>query len=183
MWSIAYVAAIAASDALLVTAYTEAGRQSEVGETSRLYAAAAYSLLRQNFTAEAFLVLEQGKTRLLSEALALGDADLLTLPEGQRQAMNAARQTMRELEAEMRLPANTPARRSDRKVVEALRQARTDLQKLIETIRTTHSDFMPSGLDLPNLLRLIPLGGAMVAPLVTSEGGAVGCRNSPLYSS
>jgi CHAT domain-containing protein len=32
---------------------------------------------------------------------------------------------------------------------------------------------MPTGLDLPDLLRLIPPGGALVAPLVTSQGGAV----------
>jgi len=170
----AYAAAIAAGSALLATAYTEIGRRAEVGETAQMYVAASYSLLRLKRAAEAWITLEQGKTRLLAEALALGDADLATLPEDQRQAMHAARQTMRELEADMRLPANTPARRSDREIAEALRQARIDLQKLIETIRTTRPDFMPTGLDnLPDLLRLIPLGGALVAPMVTSQGGAV----------
>jgi len=133
----------------------------------------AYSLLRLKRPTEALVRLEHGKTRLLAEALALGDVDLATLPEGQRQAMHAGRQAVTELEAEMRLPANTPARRSDRALAEALHKARTELQKLIETIRTKRPDFMPTGLDLPNLLRLIPSGGALVAPLVTSQGGAV----------
>ena len=175
-WAVAhkaYAAAIAVGDVLLTTAYTEVGRRAEVGETDRLHAAAAYSLLRLERAEEALLALEQGKTRLLAEALALGNADLNALPEDQRQVMHAARQTVRELEAEMRLPANTPARRGDRILAEALYQTRTALQKLIETIRTTRPDFMPTGLDLPNLLRLIPLGGVLVSPLVTTQGGAV----------
>jgi CHAT domain-containing protein/tetratricopeptide (TPR) repeat protein len=174
-WAAAYPAyadAIEAGSAVLAMAYTEIGRQAEVGETARLHAAAAYCLLSLKRPAEAFVALEHGKTRLLAEALALGEADLASLPENQRQAMHAGRQGVRQLEAEMRLPANTPARRSDRAIAEALHQARAELQNLIATIRTRRPDFMPTGLNLPGLLRLLPPSGALVCPLATSQGGA-----------
>jgi CHAT domain-containing protein len=84
-----------------------------------------------------------------------------------------ARQEVRTLEAEMRLPPETPARRSDRALATALRQARTNLTHCIAAIRSEYPDFMPSGIDLPGLLAMIPIGGALVAPLFTSQGSAV----------
>jgi hypothetical protein len=87
--------------------------------------------------------------------------------------MQQARDTVRALEAEMRLPPDMPARRNDRTVAEALRQARADLIRLIETIRTEQPDFMPTGLDLVSFLELIPAGGVLVTPLFTSQGSAV----------
>ena len=73
----------------------------------------------------------------------------------------------------MRLPTDTPARRSDRDLAEALRQARANLDRRIASIRAERPEFMPTGLDLPGLLGLIPEGGALVAPLFTSKGSAV----------
>ncbi len=169
----AYARAIEAGQTLLAAAYTGAGRQAEVGETSRLYARAAYCLLQLDQPGQALHQLEQGKTRLLAEALALAEADLAMLSETQQQAVQAARERVRLLEAEMRLPPDTPARRDDRELAEALGQARADLNHLIETIRAEEPNFMPTGLDLPGILALIPAGGALVAPLVTSQGSAV----------
>ncbi len=40
-------------------------------------------------------------------------------------------------------------------------------------LRAEHVGFMPQGLTLSELLALIPTGGAMVAPLLTSQGSAV----------
>jgi CHAT domain-containing protein len=73
----------------------------------------------------------------------------------------------------MRLPPDTPARRSDAELGELLRQARADLKQVTEDIRAEHPDFMPSGPDLPDILTPIPPGGALVAPLVTSQGSMV----------
>jgi CHAT domain-containing protein len=84
-----------------------------------------------------------------------------------------ARQAVRELEAEMRLPVDTPARRGDRELADALNQARTYLDRLIERIRSEQPEFIPTGLDLPGLLGLIPDRGALVAPLFTAKGSAV----------
>jgi hypothetical protein len=164
---------LAAGNALLEMAYTELGRQETVGETRRAYAAAAYSLLRLRRAPEAFLLLDEGKTRLMAEALALGDLDLQSLSEDQREAIRAKRQTIRELEAEMRFSANTPDRHTDRLLAESLYQVRHELRRLIETIRGIRPDFMSTKVDLAHLLRLVPVGGALVAPLITSQGGAV----------
>jgi CHAT domain-containing protein len=164
--------AIEAGDALLAAAYTEAGRQAEVGETARLFAQAAYCQLQTGDPAGALLTLERGKTRLLAEALSLGDADLDILPDARQQAMRDARAAVRELEAEMRAPSDAPARRDDRELADLLRQARAALYELVEEIRAGHPDFMPTGLEVPGILELIPEGGALVAPVITSQGSA-----------
>jgi CHAT domain-containing protein/predicted LPLAT superfamily acyltransferase len=169
----AYLEAITAGDTLFVAAYTEEGRQAEIGETALLYARTAYCFLRLGQPAEALVRLEQGKTRLLAEALALSDADLTGLADAPRQAVLQARQEVYMLEAEMRLPPETPARRSDRALAAALQQERTALTHCIEAIRLAQPGFMPSGLDLPGFLAMIPPGGALVAPLFTSQGSAV----------
>ena len=169
----AFAAAIKAGADLLAAAYTEIGRRAEVGESARLYAEDAYALLRLERPGDGLVRLEQGKSRLLSEALALADLDLTMLAEVDQEAMRAARQAVRELEAEMRLATDMPARRSDPDLAEALQQARANLDRRIASIRAEQPEFMPTGLDLPGLLDLIPEGGALVAPLFTSKGSAV----------
>jgi CHAT domain-containing protein len=58
-------------------------------------------------------------------------------------------------------------------LAEALREARANLTHLIETIRAERPEFMPMGLDLPKMMALIPKDGALVAPLITSQGSVV----------
>jgi CHAT domain-containing protein len=168
----AFQTALEVGKALYQASSTEAGRRAELAETSRLYARAAYCLLQMGHPDQALLQLEQGKARLLAEALALGDSDLTRLPDSQRQDILEARRVVRELEAEMRLSPDTPARRSDRELAEELQHARATLNRFIEDIRSEHPDFMPTGLDLHGILEQIPQGGALIAPLVTSQGGA-----------
>jgi len=165
--------AIRAERLLLAEAYTEAGRQAEVARTAELYARAAYALLKLGRPAEALVQLEQGKTRLLSKALALDELDVSGLPETQQQRLHTLRQTIRALEAEMRLSPDTPSRRDERELAEALRRARGELTAAIESIRASHPDFMPEGLGLAEILTLIPKEAALVAPLATSQGCAV----------
>jgi tetratricopeptide (TPR) repeat protein len=167
-----YNGAIEAGNAVLAEAHTEVGRKAEVGETSMLYARSAYCLLKLEQIDKAILRLEEGKTRLLTEALALADADLNMLSITQKQAMSEVREAVRLLEAEMRLSSDAPGRRTDVELGELLREKRTSLKALVDTLRSEHPDFMPKGLDLPGILGLIPEGGALVAPLVTSMGSA-----------
>lgn len=61
---------------------------------------------------------------MLSQALALAEMDLSRLPSEQQQTLRSLRQQIRELEHEMRLPADTPARRDERTLAAALAQAR-----------------------------------------------------------
>ena len=168
-----YDGAIEAGNGVLAEAHTEIGRKSEVGETSKLYARSAYCLLKLEQVEKAVIRLEEGKTRLLTEALALADADLDLLSETQRQAMSEAREAVRLLEAEMRLSSDAPGRRTEVELGKLLRGKRLDLNGLVDSLRSEHPDFMPTGLDLPGILGLIPEGGALVAPLVTSKGSAV----------
>ncbi|MBW2690851.1 MAG: CHAT domain-containing protein, partial [Deltaproteobacteria bacterium] len=167
-----YDRAIDAGNTVLAEAHTEVGRKAEVWETSRLYARSAYCLLKLEQTDEAVLRLEEGKARLLTEALALADADLDMLSITQRQDMLEARETVRLLEAEMHLPSNAPGRRTEVELGEMLRKKRTCLNELVDSLRSEHPDFMPTGIDLRSIMGLIPEGGALVAPLVTSMGSA-----------
>jgi CHAT domain-containing protein/chaperonin cofactor prefoldin len=168
-----YDEAIKAGNILLAEAYTEAGRKSEVGETSRLYAEAAYCLLQLGHLGEALVRLDRGKACLLAEVLALANADVNRLPGRYRQAMLKGRQEIRELEAEMRSTSDTSSRRSDVELRDLLCQARMELNHIVESIRAEYPDFMPVDMDMASILALIPEGGVLVAPLVTSQGSAV----------
>ncbi len=169
----AYQAAIAAGDDLLKAAHTEAGKRAEVGETAQLYARAAYCLLQLGQPAEALLMHERGKTRLLAEALALAEANTsLLLPEE-----HAKRQALQEqvtaLQEEMALPLDNPRRRDNVILLSLLEAAWAELREYTATLQEKYPDFMPQGLDLPDLLVLVPEGGALVAPLITSQGSVV----------
>jgi len=169
----AYSAAIAAEAELSTRTHTETGHRDEVGGRSRAYVDAAYCAVRLGWPAVGLLRLEQGKTHLLRETLVLGEVELAALPEAEREAIAAARQAVHDLEAEMHLPPDTPARRSGRALAEALPQARAELDQLIESVHAARPEFMPSGLDLAGLLELTPAGGALVVPFFTSQGSAV----------
>ncbi len=169
----AYQEAIQAGKMLLRAAYTEPGRQAEVAMIGDIFARVAYALIKVGRTGEALSQLEQGKTRLLSQALSLNDIDATHLPRPQQDILQRLRQTLRALEIEMRLPSDTPARRNERELAQALDQVRIELNDTIALIRTTHSDFMPEGLSLPEILFLIPPHAALVASIFTSQGSAV----------
>ena len=169
----AFKEAIGADQVLLVGSYTETGRQAEVAQTAGLYADAAYALLKLDCAGEALAQLEQGKTRLLSQALALNEVDLSLLPAAQQDSLHHLRETLRALDTEMRLPTDTPARRNERALADLLSQTRTDLNEAIEAVRATHPEFMHEGLRLSEILALIPLGAVLVAPVVTSHGSAI----------
>ena len=175
-WSealVAYQESIRAEHVLLAAAYTQAGRWSETARTAGIYSLAAYALLRLGRVGEALVQLEQGKTRLLSKALALNEVDLSILPAAHQESLRNLRQAIRALEAEMRLPPDTPARRDDRTLAQALEQARAELNETIKTVRKAHLDFMPEGLELAEILALIPKDAALVVPVISSQGGAV----------
>jgi len=169
----AYTAAIAAEADLPAQAPAETGRRDAASSRSQTYIDAAYCAVRLGRPAAGLLRLEQGKTRLLRETLALSEVELAALPAADREAIAAARQAVHDLEAELHLAPDTPARRSDHTLTEALHRARAELDRLIETTHAARPEFIPTGLDLAGLLALIPKGGALVAPLSTAQGSAV----------
>jgi CHAT domain-containing protein len=146
-----------------------------VGETTQLFANVSYCILQSQQYGEALVMLERGKTRLLAEALALADLDVLSLPKQYHASLQAARQSVKALEAEMRLRTDIAGVVDPEgpSLAAQLQEKRAELTTLIETIRQDYPDFMPIGLDLPNILALIPPEGALAAPVFTPQGSAV----------
>jgi len=169
----AFVAAIEADRALINEAYTGFGRRSEVSQIGNVYSQDAYCLLRLGQLGEALVRLEQGKTRLLTESLAMDEVDLLSLPETQRQSIRTVRQSLHELESAARSSPRAAATANAIELAETLHRKREELSETIDAIRAEHPGFMPSGLDLPGLLALAPAGGALVMPMITAKGAAV----------
>lgn len=164
-----YTEAIKIGERLLATAYTEVGRKTEVSEIARVYAEAAYCFLQLEQPAEAFLYLERGKAHLLAEALELSEVIIARLPAAQQRNLLEARHLVRTLEAQMRLLE--PSDQLNYTMLgKELKQARVDLNRLLEPILAQSPEFMPIPLNLPDILILIPENGALVAPLVTSQG-------------
>jgi CHAT domain-containing protein len=171
----AYQSAIAAGNDLLAAAYSEFGRQTEVSETAGLFANTGYCLLQSRKYSDAFIMLERGKTRLLAEALAATDLDLISVPEKYRSVLQTTRRAIRALEAKMRLTNDyqTNVDIESRSLAAQLREKRADFSTLIEALKQDHPNFMPTDLDLHSILSLIPSEGALVAPVFTPEGSAV----------
>lgn len=140
--------------------------------TARIYSRAAYCLLQMKEFSKAFLQLEKGKARLLSQVLTLEHIDLSHLPEEQKQALLRVRQIVHDLEAEMRLPLDIVGRRTDVELGQLLQKARTELKQIVEQISTENKSFIPN-LSLPDIKQLIPRGGAIVSLLVTPLGSVI----------
>jgi len=168
-----YSEAIETDADLLLSAYTELGRWTVVGESSTLYARAAYSLLQTGRTSDALVQLEKGKTRLLTQTLLLSEEYLQSLSEMLRKSLQQMSKTIQDLEAEYRLTPNTPPRRSSRELSSLLEQIRAEMNDLIKEIRDQNPSFMPVALDLAGILALIPEDAALVAPVFTLQGGAI----------
>lgn len=163
----AYDSAINAGKDLLVLAYSEVGRHSIVANSAKLFLRASYCLFQMKRLGDALVMLERGKTRLLNEALALAKVDIKILSENMRNSLQNARMTIRLLEAELRLSSS---KRPDRALLDRLRTQRAELNDLIDQIRATIPQFMPTELNLNEILEAIPKDTLLLAPLITSKG-------------
>lgn len=168
----AFTAAAAASAALYTESFTEVGRRAELAKIGQLHALDAWCLLRQGRFDAALERLERGKTRVLSEALALDAAALDGLDAAERDALGAARDAVRALENRMRTPETT-GERDDRALADALAHARRELATSIQQVRAAHADFMPASLTAATILQSVAPGSALVAPVLTPAGTAV----------
>jgi CHAT domain-containing protein/tetratricopeptide (TPR) repeat protein len=192
----AWEQAIALGDSMLDAAYTTIGRQSEAGTVAEAYRGAAYCLLRLGRPTEALLSIERGKTRLLNQTLSMVDSNMVTapgttlsLPPIFYYRVREARQKIRQLEGwlnnapevallhqraghDLAQPLDELAR-ARREIGAALHQARAEYRQLEEEIRAWDSFFVPADLGLDAMLKLAPPDGALVVPLLTSQGSAV----------
>lgn len=169
-----YQAAISVGKQLLKLALTPESQQAEIRETAELFARASYASLKTGQVGSAFFTLEQGKTQLLTQALALYKADVSMLTEAQKAELHTVREGVRVLETELRLPEGSPGRLPTLTLTEQLQQARTELDKVIDTLRGAYPTFMPEGFaTLEEVLAVIPPHTTVIAPVVTSHGAAV----------
>ena len=169
----AYQSALEISKKMLSTAYTEGGRRAEISETIHISARSAYCLWQINQPAAALQKLERGKTLLLSEALFLEQIDVIQLSMEQQHRLHKIRHQIATLEGEMRQLGDAADRKYYRDLTIELHQAREALNKLLGTIKQVNLGYIPSNLEVSDILALIPSGGALVAPFITSHGGAV----------
>ncbi|HEY0014871.1 MAG TPA: CHAT domain-containing protein [Longimicrobium sp.] len=168
-----YERAVEAGVALAAEAYTAAGRRAEVSHLSRIYPNAAYCLLRLGRPDAALTLLEEGKARLLGEALGLADAALARLSDDARAGIRTLRETIRGLEAELsRRLASWDAAGTDH-ARDELRRAREALGTTLAALRSGEPELLPAPLRPAELLHLVRPGECLVAPLLTAMGGAV----------
>ena len=175
-WEQAYrysLEAIDIGDDIFAEAYTDAGRQSAVAESWRFYTRAAYSALKLGHLDEALSLLEAGKARLLSDALALNDYHLANINDADRAQLESLRQQIRDLEYESRLPSLHPLRRDTRTINNRLNDQRSKLREHIDAINARNPQSISTNLSSSEIKALIPADSALVAPMFTTEGSAI----------
>jgi tetratricopeptide (TPR) repeat protein len=166
-----YVEAMRCSDRLLVSAHTEAGQMMRAGESEWLYGPAAYCLFQLNDPQASLLCTEWGRTRILSQALAMRDLDIARLPEVDRESIARLRTQCRALESDAR--AERAGGATFASVAATLSHARKELVNVIARVQEAHPRFLRTRVTLDEIYDSTPDPGALVAPLITAEGSAV----------
>jgi CHAT domain-containing protein len=147
---------------------------AELRESLDLPIRAAYCLARQGRAAEALTVLEQGRTRTLTEALDRREAATDRLPAADRRAFEIARNEVRRLEAQARsLDVDDPELL---RVSETLGIAR---KALAQKLSSTAPGVLPPPLDAAEIQNLARLLGAPLAYLLTTRHGSLALIQPP----
>ena len=162
----AYRSAIAAAERLFDTAYTETGRLVEADSLSPIYRNAAYCLIQMGSYSEALELHDRGKTRVLADAMRISEASFEGLAPEQRAQASAARAEVASIADEMRRHG-ARATRSHAELGRAMAQAR---EKLSQVLISAGMAAAPA-IQAEQMLQLIPHGGALAVPLLTSRGG------------
>lgn len=160
----AYTQAAEAAEEVIRGAYTETGQGHQIADTSLYFMRAAYCLVELDRPGEALVMLDRGKGRALSLDLAVNST--LNATSGNSKELAAAHSNVAVLEAEMRLPAKHPSRRRDAELGQALKIARLALDAMIRK----SGEPVRADLSLDEMLAEVPVDGALVSLLVTSEG-------------
>jgi CHAT domain-containing protein/tetratricopeptide (TPR) repeat protein len=169
----AFAQAASVGERLIESAYTDIGRRTQVAETTLTAARDAYALAKLRCYPQSMMALENGKTRLLNEALAVSGREMAPLPDEEQEALASARNTVRRLESEEGFGVGSAAGRSPRAIASELRRSRDELTELMAKLRREHPHVFPTSCDEKGLLSLVPDRGALVALLFTGRGGAV----------
>lgn len=171
----AYGRALEANEMLYLVAQTSEARESELTGLEEVPARLAWALLEQRGGSDeralqqALLVLERNRARWLHEALSLHSEKPEQVPLQLWQRFIEGGKMVRELQAEARLPEDTPGKRGYLRLTELLREARSKAEALAAQIGAIDPEFIPQ----PRLTEIQE--AAQQAPLVylltTSAGG------------
>jgi CHAT domain-containing protein/tetratricopeptide (TPR) repeat protein len=159
----AYDSAFKVASELYGSAYTAAGRQSELASVSGLCANDAYALVQLGQRNEALERLEQGRAKLLKDALASEDLSLEHLDESDRSRLKMQQQRIDQLEVAMRLSSSDLTGRPVRELAEDLQLARAALKNLL-SVSSAKRQPNVADLTFTEILSMVPVDGALIAP-------------------
>jgi len=160
-------------DALYEGAFTVLGREVAGQSQSTAAAKIGFCLCKVGRPSDALMQSEQTKLRIVLEALEREDLAAADLPQELRQNFAQALSDLRALETEARQSADTPGRRPEAAIGEALREADARLDRLRAAARASGWSPAPFALTAQLVLEVLPPGGAALAPLITPVGTAL----------
>ncbi|MFW5735166.1 MAG: CHAT domain-containing protein, partial [Oceanidesulfovibrio sp.] len=171
----AFQGALAAGDLLYMAAATPEARRAELREVRDLPADLSYALAQtatdgeRASLQEAVLALEQNRARWLGEAFALRSERPPGVPDEAWRRFIAAGEQIRDLQAEARLPEDTPGKRVYIAISQKLSSAHAALEEAVDEVRRHAPDFMPISTfaDVQVAAKVSPL----VYIAATSAGG------------
>jgi CHAT domain-containing protein len=178
----AYQAAIDVGERLYRVGLLTESKLAEIADNSSLYRNAAFAAARCGKNILALLILEQGKTLLLAEALRLRVPRPKNVPD---EVWNAFEQAGADLR--IALSGNTLIVRREQDPVQiykarmqAAQSANTRMETVIEQVRMYAPHFLKA-LDLPAIQGLLPDHHTAMINFCITEQGSVGFIVSPHY--
>jgi CHAT domain-containing protein/tetratricopeptide (TPR) repeat protein len=167
-----FATALQAAETLYRASFTRPGKGAELAENAALYPDAAYTAARLGDPERAFLILEQGKTRLLAEALRLRVPRPAEVGGDAWQTFEDAAASVRsaELHDVASLGRDLGAVQAAAQRERAAQQAQDALARAIDRVREDAPDFLQD-LDLRAIRSLLPdERTALVAFCITHQG-------------
>jgi len=164
--------ALSVAEELYEASHTPDARRSVLADVREVPQWFAYARCRHNGSdglQQAVTVLEQYRARWVREALDSSSARPADLSDTLWRDFQAQAQTVRELEAEWRLPDQTPGRRGSSQLSAELDRARRNLRQTVTAIRAETPDFLPRPSFDP--IRAAAQSGPLVYLLATEAGG------------
>ncbi|MFZ0932003.1 MAG: CHAT domain-containing tetratricopeptide repeat protein, partial [Syntrophobacteraceae bacterium] len=150
----AYIECLRAGELLFQSGSGTSARQSQLIENHEASPNAAYCLIRMERYTEAIEVIEKAKARALAEALALGDAPLEAVTEGDRSDFETVRGRIAELESELR-SSGQEGSREYAEISSDLSGTRQSLDQIVKRIRKYAPGFLSLEFRFENIKELV----------------------------
>jgi CHAT domain-containing protein/tetratricopeptide (TPR) repeat protein len=170
----AYGAAIAKTEDMLASTYRLESRREIFSDFGTAHSAAAYCCLRLGRFEEAIQLIEAGRSRMMSEEMEAFDVQLDRLPEDLRKDLEAARDLLRMVRTTKFMAKEGLSDATAAAMPETIsRNAWTAWNTVLDRVRAVAPDALPAPIGAPDLLRLVPEGGALVLPVFSVAGCCV----------